>query len=85
MGCNWYRKDYSSIMNICVQAEVLSLGATAELTTPKISVVVNIIDNYTHITEFFCLSQPTISINGHSISGINPEFAKVGELATSLA
>lgn len=71
-------------MNTIVQASPMTLGAVASLNDVSVSTsslydVVAIVDTpRLHILK-------TISINGHSIKSINPDFAKVGEETTLIA
>ena len=59
-------------MNTRVQAEVLTLGVIAEMVNPKTLVVINVIDSNPYLTKAICLPHIRISINGHSLSGVNP-------------
>jgi hypothetical protein len=69
-------------MNTVVQAETLTLGVV--ITIGNVTVSTSILYNVVANVETICLHTfNTISINGHSISAINPEFLKVGELTTS--
>jgi hypothetical protein len=68
-------------MNAVVQASPLTLGVVATLN--DVSVSVSIYKYVAVITETPRLHTfKTLSINGHSLKAINPEFKKVGELTT---
>lgn len=68
-------------MNTIVQASPLTLDVVATFNDVSVSVSLN--NHVAVITETPRLhSFKTLSVNGHSIKGINPEFKKVGELTT---
>jgi hypothetical protein len=69
-------------MNTRVQAEVLTLGVIAEMVNPKTLVVINVIDSNPYLTKAICLPHIKISINGHSLSGVNPEDLLIGGTTT---
>jgi hypothetical protein len=72
-------------MNTFVQAAALTISVKAEMTDAIVSTKV-ILSNPVAQLETSCLYFSTIlTVNGHSIKAINPDFVKVGELATSLA
>lgn len=71
-------------MNIRIEAGPMILSTKAELITPGIKVQ-NIRCHTNNVLSWTCFNLPTVSINGHSLKAINPELAKVGELATFFA
>jgi hypothetical protein len=69
-------------MNISVQAEVLTIGFTANIVNPKITTTL-LLPNDNISVVVLCLHLPKLSVNGHSISAINPEDILIGGMATS--
>jgi hypothetical protein len=70
-------------MNTRIEAGPLTLQASAELVSPVTHVEIN--SDSSHVKELLqwtCFSPLVISINGHSLNAINPDFAKAGELTT---
>ena len=71
-------------MNTNVQAEALTIGFKAEMVDAKVSVVIGISNRFVvTATDTFRLSS-VVSINGHSLSAINPDVLIGGE-ATLIA
>jgi hypothetical protein len=71
-------------MNTCVQAGPLTLSFVAVINEVKVSTtnVVMVVSNFVDNT---CLHTFKVSVNGHSLKAINPDFDKVGELTTLIA
>jgi hypothetical protein len=69
-------------MNTCVQAGPLTISLVAKLGLVKVSTTVSIIDMVTPIVELTCLPLFKLTLNGHSISAINPELILLGGMAT---
>jgi hypothetical protein len=72
-------------MNVRIEAGPLTLQASAELVSPVTHIEIN--SDCSHVKElsdWACFSPSIISVNGHSLNAINPDFAKAGELATSV-
>lgn len=71
-------------MNARIEAGPLTFSVEAEML--NVTVFTQVILDNSHILscEMTCLSPATISVNGHSISAINPELSLLGGLATSL-
>jgi hypothetical protein len=72
-------------MNTNVQADTFSIGLVATMEKVTVSTVINLLPNR-HIThvDTVCLSLFQLSLNGHSISAINPENSLMGGMATSV-
>lgn len=73
-------------MNTTVQADTFSVGLVATMGEVKVSTVINLLPNR-HIAyvDTVCLSLFQLSLNGHSISAINPENSLMGGMTTSIA
>jgi hypothetical protein len=71
-------------MNVRIEAGVLGIKVSATMSDAQIITCINI-DAICSVPNISCFSPSTLTINGHSISAINPEFVKEGELATSFA
>ena len=69
-------------MNTCVQAGPLTLCLVARLGNVKISTTVSFVDRLGHVVEATCLPLTKLTINGHSISAINPESVLLGGTTT---
>jgi len=69
-------------MNIRVEAGPITLGLTAEMVEPTTKVELKAIHSPSLRSTWTCFSLPTPSINGHSLSGVNPELALIGGMAT---
>lgn len=70
-------------MNINVQAETLTISVVATLVNVKVSTEIILLPNR-HIinVDTLCLPLFQLSLNGHSISAINPELALTGGTTT---
>jgi hypothetical protein len=70
-------------MNTNVQADTFCIGLVASMQEVKVSTVINLLPNR-HITyvDTVCLSLFQLSLNGHSISAINPEKSLMGGMTT---
>ena len=71
-------------MNTCVQAGPLTISLVAILGAVKVSTTVSKIEMVTPIVELTCLPLFKLTVNGHSISAINPESTLLGGMATSV-
>jgi hypothetical protein len=69
-------------MNARVEAGPLTVGLTANIVEPTVKVELKAVHSLTLCSTWTCFSLPTPSINGHSLSGINPELALIGGMAT---
>jgi hypothetical protein len=68
-------------MNICVQAGPLTLSVCAEIVNPKVSTSISLMTVAQQV-ETTCLHAFNLSLNGHSISAINPELVLTGGTTT---
>jgi len=69
-------------MNIRVEAGPITIGFTSNMVEPTVKVeIVTVAKQITYSTRT-CFSLSTPSINGHSLSGINPELSLTGGMAT---
>ena len=71
-------------MNARVEAGPISVSLTTTVVEPTISVVIKSVVGQSPTSTWTCFSHTTPSINGHSISGINPESVLLGGMATSV-
>ena len=71
-------------MNICVQAGPLTLDVQVEMINSKVSTFTHHVFTVAKHVETTCLHHFNLSLNGHSISAINPEFTLTGGMATSV-
>jgi hypothetical protein len=69
-------------MNVNVQAGSLTLGVVATMSNAKVSTVVSFATFHIGNVETTCLSFAPLTVNGHSISAINPESTFTGGMAT---
>jgi hypothetical protein len=69
-------------MNTCVQAGPLTLSVSAEIVNSKVSTSISHMITVAQQVETTCLHAFNLSLNGHSISAINPELALTGGMAT---
>jgi hypothetical protein len=70
-------------MNTNVQADTFCIGLVASMQEVKVSTVINLLPNR-HIAyvDTVCLPLFQLSLNGHSISAINPESLLIGGTTT---
>lgn len=71
-------------MNAKIGAGPFIVSATAEMSQPAISSNTNIPSVAIATSGGTCLSLSIISINGHSLSSINPDVFKKGGMTTSV-
>ena len=71
-------------MNTCVQAGPLTVSLVAILGDVKVSTTITTFDVNGPLVELTCLPLFKLTVNGHSISAINPELALLGGMATSV-
>lgn len=73
-------------MNISVQAGPLTISLDAQLVDVKVSVEIIIPVDFHTPTDMTCLPNfNIISINGHSLSAVNPDVTLAGGKATLIA
>jgi hypothetical protein len=70
-------------MNICVQAGPLTISVVAKMVGSKVSTYTPHVFTVAKHVEATCLHLFNLSLNGHSISAINPELVLTGGMATS--
>jgi hypothetical protein len=66
-------------MNVDVRAESIESSASVNLVEPLVSAQVKIVGNHIMPTVRFCSNTTPISINGHSISAVAPDFSGVNK------
>jgi hypothetical protein len=69
-------------MNARVEAGPLTIGLTANIVEPTIKVELKAVHSLLVCSTWTCFSLAIPSINGHSLSGVNPELALTGGMAT---
>ena len=69
-------------MNICVQAGPLTISVVAKMVNSKVSTSTPNVLTVAKLVETTCLHPFNLSLNGHSISAINPELVLTGGMAT---
>jgi hypothetical protein len=69
-------------MNARVEAGPLIIGFTANIVEPTIKVEIKATISQTLRSTGACFSPAIPSVNGHSLSGINPELVLTGGMAT---
>lgn len=69
-------------MNARIEAGSLTIGYTAEIVEPTVKVSVK--TAYVNVlrSTWTCLNSAPLSLNGHSISSINPELVLLGGTTT---
>jgi len=70
-------------MNKCVQVGPLTISLVAKLGAVKVSTTISKIEIVTPIVELTYLPLTKLTVNGHSVSAINPEPVLIGGMATS--
>ena len=70
-------------MNVRVEAGPLTINVVAIVGDVVVSTEFNVFSSHAAVLDWACFSLAPISINGHSLNAINPDFAKAGELTTS--
>lgn len=68
-------------MNVEVVAGPLEVSLVATMGRTRV-VVVQALEQKPLVSQWACYSSSIVSINGHSVNAVNPDF-KVGELAAS--
>lgn len=73
-------------MDVRIEAGTLAFHASAEMQTPVVSTKLSkvLLDVVLPLT-FACLNPAPISINGHSLSAVNPDFSLGGKAMLVLA
>ena len=69
-------------MNARVEAGPLTIGLIAEIVEPTVKVVIKAVHSLNLRSTWTCFSLATPSVNGHSLSGVNPESVLTGGMAT---
>jgi hypothetical protein len=69
-------------MNARVEAGPLTIGLISNMVEPTVKVEIKSIHGSFSCSTRTCFSLATPSINGHSLSGVNPELALTGGMAT---
>ena len=69
-------------MNTCVQAGPLTVNVVATMVNTKVSTSISLMMTVAKQVETTCLHHFNLSLNGHSISAINPELALTGGMTT---
>jgi hypothetical protein len=69
-------------MNIRVEAGPLTIGLTSNIVEPTVKVEIKAVHSLSLCSTWTCFSLSTPSVNGHSLSGINPELVLNGGMAT---
>jgi hypothetical protein len=69
-------------MNARVEAGPLIIGFTANIVEPTVKVEIKAVHGLNLRSTWTCFSLATPSINGHSLSGVNPELSLTGGMAT---
>lgn len=70
-------------MNVRVEAGPLTVNVVAIVNDVVVSTQFNVFSSHAVVVDWACFSLAPISINGHSLNAINPDFIEVGELTTS--
>jgi hypothetical protein len=71
-------------MNVRVEAGPLTTQVSAVVLDAVVNTQINRVHshNFSQLT-WTCFALAPITINGHSLNAINPDFSKAGELTTS--
>lgn len=69
-------------MNARVEAGPLTIGFTANIVEPTVKVEIKAVHGLILCSTWTCFSLPIPSVNGHSLSGVNPESVLTGGMAT---
>ena len=69
-------------MNARVEAGPLNIGLTGKMVEPTVKVAIKVVNQPVLRSTRTCFSLATPSVNGHSLSGINPEALLNGGMAT---
>jgi hypothetical protein len=69
-------------MNARVEAGPLTIGFTSDIVEPTVKVEIKAVHSPILCSTWTCFSLPTPSVNGHSLSGVNPESVLTGGMAT---
>lgn len=72
-------------MNVEIEAGTLTIGFMAQIVEPKIVVELKLEgSNAITYSVTTCFYPTIISLNGHSLSAVNPDFNLIGVMATSI-
>jgi hypothetical protein len=69
-------------MNVRVEAGSFNISLKATIVEPTLKVEIRSEHIQSLRSAWTCFSLTTLSVNGHSVSAINPEFALMGGTAT---
>jgi len=69
-------------MNARVEAGPFNIGFTSNMVEPTIKVEIKTAFQSFNAPTWTCFSLATPSVNGHSLSGVNPEFILTGGTTT---
>jgi hypothetical protein len=69
-------------MNVRVEAGSLTISLTGTVIEPTIKVEIKTLAQQVLQTKWTCFTLAPLSVNGHSVSAINPELALTGGMAT---
>lgn len=72
-------------MNVRVEAGSLNAGLTASIVEPTVKVEIKVLQTINFTSARTCFTLATPSVNGHSLSGVNPELTLMGGMATLAA
>lgn len=69
-------------MNARVEAGSLTIGYTAEIVEPTVKVTIK--TAYVNVlrSTWTCFNSAPLSLNGHSLSSVNPDSVLIGGMAT---
>lgn len=69
-------------MNARVEAGSLTISLNAQIVEPTLKVSVKTAQSNVLRSTWTCFTLATPSVNGHSLSGVNPELSLTGGMAT---
>lgn len=71
-------------MNTRVEAGPITVSLVANFVEPTIKVEIKHVAKHNLRSTWTCFSLGTPSVNGHSLSGVNPDSILTGGMATSV-
>lgn len=69
-------------MNVRIETGSLTIGLSANFIEPTIKVEISSNVEHVLLLTWTCFILPSVSVNGHSISAINPELILTGGTTT---
>lgn len=69
-------------MNARVEAGPLTIGLISNMVEPTVTVEIKAVISQISRSTWTCFSLAIPSVNGHSLSGVNPELFLTGGMAT---